>query len=84
MSDRIVRSDSRGRISLGLEKDRSYRVSKIETTGWILLEPVVFLTDAELAELADAGMDDAPNEERCPYTFAHTRHWCGNEGCRDS
>jgi len=21
---------------------------------------------------------------RCPYTFAHTRHWCGNPGCRAS
>lgn len=20
----------------------------------------------------------------CPYTFAHTRHWCGNPTCRDS
>lgn len=19
----------------------------------------------------------------CPYTFAHTRHWCGNSGCRE-
>lgn len=22
--------------------------------------------------------------ERCPYDFAHTRHWCGNNACRDS
>lgn len=22
--------------------------------------------------------------EQCPYTFAHTRHWCGHAGCRDS
>lgn len=21
---------------------------------------------------------------RCPYTFSHTRHWCGYEDCRDS
>lgn len=20
----------------------------------------------------------------CPFDFAHTKHWCGNEGCRDS
>ena len=20
----------------------------------------------------------------CPYTFAHTRHWCGYKTCRDS
>ncbi len=20
----------------------------------------------------------------CPYTFSHTRHWCGHAGCRDS
>lgn len=22
--------------------------------------------------------------EKCTYTFAHTRHWCGNQSCRDS
>lgn len=22
--------------------------------------------------------------QECSYTFAHTRHWCGNSGCRDS
>lgn len=22
--------------------------------------------------------------EGCPYTHAHTRHWCGNINCRDS
>lgn len=20
----------------------------------------------------------------CTYTFAHTKHWCGNQACRDS
>lgn len=20
----------------------------------------------------------------CPYTFSHTKHWCGYEGCRES
>lgn len=20
----------------------------------------------------------------CPYTHAHTKHWCGYDGCRDS
>lgn len=20
----------------------------------------------------------------CPYTFSHTRHWCGHDICRDS
>jgi hypothetical protein len=20
----------------------------------------------------------------CPYTFSHTRHWCGYDACRDS
>jgi hypothetical protein len=22
--------------------------------------------------------------EACPFTFAHTRHWCGHSGCRDA
>lgn len=27
---------------------------------------------------------DQPGETQCPYTFAHTRHWCGHDQCRDS
>lgn len=23
-------------------------------------------------------------QDPCPYTFAHTRHWCGHALCRDS
>jgi len=23
-------------------------------------------------------------EDPCPYTFAHTRHWCGHPRCRDA
>lgn len=26
----------------------------------------------------------APGENHCPFSFAHTRHWCGYDGCRDS
>jgi len=25
-----------------------------------------------------------PTGEKCPYTFSHTRHWCGYAGCRDA
>jgi len=24
------------------------------------------------------------NGPECPFTFAHTRHWCGYPGCRES
>lgn len=24
------------------------------------------------------------DEHACPYTHAHTRHWCGYEDCRES
>lgn len=34
-----------------------------------------------IVDLANAILEDNPP---CPYTFAHTRHWCGNNGCRDS
>lgn len=27
---------------------------------------------------------DGDDDHRCPYTHAHTRHWCGYERCRDS
>lgn len=23
-------------------------------------------------------------QRTCPYTHAHTRHWCGNRNCRES
>lgn len=29
-----------------------------------------------------AALDE--HQEPCPYTHAHTRHWCGYEQCRDS
>ena len=28
--------------------------------------------------------DDKPAYKVCEYTHAHTRHWCGNAGCRES
>lgn len=37
--------------------------------------------------LIDAIRDAAKEEVRenpCPYTFSHTRHWCGYADCRDS
>lgn len=26
----------------------------------------------------------SPVVNECPYTFSHTRHWCGYKDCRDS
>lgn len=31
-----------------------------------------------------ADLIDPKFEKTCPYTHAHTRHWCGYEQCRDS
>lgn len=31
--------------------------------------------------LANAILDNTP---KCDYTFAHTRHWCGNPTCREN
>lgn len=30
----------------------------------------------------DEAQDPVP--DTCPYTFAHTKRWCGYEGCRES
>lgn len=30
------------------------------------------------------GTDEVPAEDPCPYTHAHTRHFCGRVTCRDS
>lgn len=37
----------------------------------------------------EAGQSDAMDKETyqtgtCPYTHAHTKHWCGYAGCRES
>jgi ribosome modulation factor len=34
----------------------------------------------------NAGHQDALGRPHnaCPFDFAHTRHWCGYDGCRDS
>lgn len=38
-----------------------------------------------LLRLIDEGGWSAPVVENdCPFDHAHTRHWCGHEGCRDS
>lgn len=49
--------------------DRGYKEG--HSDGWIQRGEV----DAELT-MANTG--------ECPYTFSHTRHWCGYRGCRDS
>lgn len=28
--------------------------------------------------------EDEPAYNPCPYTHAHTRSWCGHDGCRES
>ncbi len=40
----------------------------------------------EILTLAEAVLATypAPPVETCPYTFSHTRHWCGYAACRDS
>lgn len=41
------------------------------------------LTDKEWSTVKDLILyvRDLP---KCPYTHAHTRHWCGYEGCREA
>ncbi len=34
-----------------------------------------------IVDLAMAILEDNPP---CPYDFSHTRHWCGNNSCRES
>lgn len=34
-----------------------------------------------IVDLAMAILEDNPP---CPFTHAHTCHWCGNNACRDS
>lgn len=34
--------------------------------------------------LAERLAEELANVPKCPYTHAHTRHWCGYEGCREN
>lgn len=40
--------------------------------------------DRLLAEIDAAGARMLAEFEPCPYTFSHTRSWCGNPFCRES
>lgn len=42
------------------------------------------LRHVHMARVAVGALAVAVPIEECGLTFAHTRHWCGNEGCRDS
>lgn len=33
---------------------------------------------------ASVPVQPEPAAPECPYTFSHTRHWCGYQTCRDS
>lgn len=68
------------------------------TGTWGSTEGIVFLpgSAAEALEVLDSdseiinyGRDfgsttPVPDKDPCTYTFAHTRTWCGNPGCRES
>lgn len=57
---KVIRADSRGRISLAkIVKEPSdlYRVS-VSASGAVKMEPVVMLTDAELAKIVDEAHDN--------------------------
>lgn len=49
--------------------------------GWLQLESDFhFCSWSCLAKYAASEAE--PDEEPCPYTFSHTRHWCGYQSCR--
>lgn len=41
-----------------------------------------YFTQVRIVKINPGGLREIVVE--CPYTFAHTRHWCGNSGCRDA
>lgn len=38
---------------------------------------------AAYREILELARDLNDPERACPYTFSHTRHWCGYRHCRD-
>ncbi len=40
--------------------------------------------DLLLDQVSQDAVEHIHNFKYCPYTFAHTRHWCGNDFCRES
>ncbi len=58
-----------------------YSIDDEQQAGWQLITRTTADTlDAFIEELSSR----QPIANACPYTFSHTRSWCGNEGCRAS
>lgn len=84
--EQIVRALLRGRVCMcgvAVDSDESYRI---------------LAADLERLMACDACGDSAldhggwyhrfeprrRDRDPCPYTHAHTRHWCGHPDCRES
>jgi hypothetical protein len=64
-------------------------VAVLRKTAWMGGLSTDFLARVpcgELLDLAEAVLATyaEPPVETCPYTFSHTRHWCGRATCRES
>jgi hypothetical protein len=73
----------RGQAALMWLSDGRAQLIVLPDTGTLAAEMVMSVEDARALARAITEADQ-PGEVRCPYTFAHTRHWCGYDGCRES
>lgn len=94
----VLAAASVGRAGLALARmvQHWFRQQEHEAMIALMTQPVRIEVTPEQAEqflrmrAARTGIQEEPDPpidlkpNPCPYTFAHTRHWCGYEGCRDA
>lgn len=73
----------RGQAALRWLDDGRVQLIVMPDLGTFSAEMVMSAEDARALARAITEADQ-PGETQCPYTFAHTRHWCGYDGCRES
>lgn len=68
--------------------DGPFRVTVIDDIEYVRITMPNSEIEFDLRRLPDLiallTQAQATVEDPCSYTFAHTRHWCGHVGCRDS
>lgn len=71
---------------LGMSPDAPFTDAFIHAHVEDTCNPDFFRAALSIAFQAGQASVSAPEPQtpECPYTFSHTRHWCGYQACRDS
>lgn len=75
--------DSLGAVEWGMMPEVTIDRARLEESH---IRDMATEVSAAADEIRKKIADRVANGEpaKCPYTHAHTKHWCGYEGCRES